>query len=95
MRGKIGTPSIRRGADEPRGDGTAGIELDGGADDPGVTPGGGVGVMMNGERGSVLVVASADGVALAASDEGQGSVRNEPLVSARKPVRQRATTRKR
>jgi hypothetical protein len=93
MRGNTGTPLIRRGADEPTGPATAGSELEVGGVDP--TPGGGVGVITHGFWGSRLVVAGVAGATVADSDDGQGSVRKDPVLSLRSPLRQRATTLKR
>ena len=66
--------------------------LDGGA---GVTPGGSAGGSTNGEAEPEDDMSAAAGTAVAAVDDGQGSVRNEPRASALMPLRQRATTRNR
>jgi hypothetical protein len=92
MRGKIAFPLTWSG-DElstvgvPGG---SGLGLEGWV---GVTPGGRAGGSTNGDTEPAGDVSTAAGTAVAAVDDGHGSVRNEPRASVFMPFRQRAMTR--
>jgi hypothetical protein len=74
--------------------GGRGLDAGGAAGCVGVTPGGSAGGSTKGDPLPAVAVASAaEGVAVAAVEPGQGSVRNDPRASAIMPFRQRATTR--
>ena len=96
MRGKIALPLTRSGEELSTSGVPAGSALDAGgvAGCVGVTPGGSAGGSTKGDPFPAVAVASAaEGVAVAAVEPGQGSVRNDPRASAVMPFRQRATTR--